>query len=245
MKNPDEILRYFPNSLYENLSNIFKQNPIIWDRLQEIRIRVGRQIILKLRDQDILLEYVVSQSEILQMLERLCENSIYAYKNQICEGFITVKGGHRVGIAGSCVIENGKIINVKYISSLNFRIAREIINCSTNILREVIDKENETIFKNIAQAYIKDGVQYVHSELSSGKYPDITVRAGEPVEWEIEASEDNINGCNYKIFLQDFGLEHTFTEGKNIIKFTPEQAGTYTYTCWMGMITGKIHVENN
>ena len=88
-----------------------------------------------------MLEYVVSQSEILQMLERLCENSIYAYKNQICEGFITVKGGHRVGIAGSCVIENGKIINVKYISSLNFRIAREIINCSTNILREVIDKE--------------------------------------------------------------------------------------------------------
>lgn len=152
MKNPDEILRYFPNSLYENLSNIFKQNPIIWDRLQEIRIRVGRPIILKLRDQDILLEYVVSQSEILQMLERLCENSIYAYKNQICEGFITVKGGHRVGIAGSCVIENGKIINVKYISSLNFRIAREIINCSTNILREVIDKENETIFNTIIVA---------------------------------------------------------------------------------------------
>lgn len=152
MKNPDEILRYFPNSLYENLSNIFKQNPIIWDRLQEIRIRVGRPIILKLRDQDILLECTVSQSEILQMLERLCENSIYAYKNQICEGFITVKGGHRVGIAGSCVIENGKIINVKYISSLNFRIAREIINCSTNILREVIDKENETIFNTIIVA---------------------------------------------------------------------------------------------
>lgn len=152
MKNPDEILRYFPNSLYENLSNIFKQNPIIWDRLQEIRIRVGRPIILKLRDQDILLECTVSQSEILQMLERLCENSIYAYKNQICEGFITVKGGHRVGIAGSCVIENGKIINVKYISSLNFRIAREIINCSTNILREIIDKENETIFNTIIVA---------------------------------------------------------------------------------------------
>ena len=64
----------------------------------------------------------------------------------------------------------------------------------------------------------KNGTQYVYSQLQSGKYPDITVRAGEPVEWEIEASEDNINGCNYKIFLQDFGLEHTFTEGKNIIK---------------------------
>ena len=152
MKNLDEILRYFPNFIYENLSNIFKQNPIILDRLQEIRIRVGRPIILRLREQDIMLEYMVSQSEILQTLERLCENSIYAYKNQICDGFITVKGGHRVGIAGSCVIENGKIINVKYISSLNFRIAREIINCSTNILREIIDRENRTIFNTIIVA---------------------------------------------------------------------------------------------
>ena len=90
----------------------------------------------------------------------------------------------------------------------------------------------------------KNGTQYVYSQLQSGKYPDITVRTGESVEWEIEAAEDNINGCNYKILLQDFGLEHTFTEGKNIIKFTPEQEGTYTYTCWMGMITGKIYVES-
>lgn len=91
----------------------------------------------------------------------------------------------------------------------------------------------------------KNGIQYVYSELQPGKYPDITVKAGEPVRWEINASKDSINGCNYKILLQDFGLEHTFTEGKNIIEFTPEEAGTYTYTCWMGMITGKINVENN
>lgn len=152
MKNLDEILKYFPNMIYENLANIFNQNPVIWDKLQEIRIRVGRPIILKLREQDIMLEYIVSQSEILQILERLCENSIYAYKNQICEGFITVKGGHRVGITGSCVIENGKIINIKYISSLNFRIAREIINCSNKILGEIIDEKNETIFNTIIVA---------------------------------------------------------------------------------------------
>mgnify|MGYP003374536182 CR=1 FL=1 len=152
MKNQDEILRYFSNVIYENLANIFRQNPIIWDKLQEIRIRVGRPIILKLREQDIMLEYIVSQSEILQILERLCENSIYAYKNQICEGFITVRGGHRVGVTGSCVIEDSKIKNLKYISSLNFRIAREIINCSTNILREIIDRKNETIYNTIIVA---------------------------------------------------------------------------------------------
>ena len=70
----------------------------------------------------------------LQTLERLCENSIYAYKNQICEGFLTVKGGHRVGITGTAVVENGKTINLKYVTSLNFRIAREILDCSNKIL---------------------------------------------------------------------------------------------------------------
>ena len=129
-----------------------KQKEKIINELQEIRIRTNRPIILRLRDTDLILEYNVSQTEILQILEKLCENSIYAYKNQICEGFITVKGGHRVGLTGSCVIENGKILNVKYVSSLNFRIAREVLNCSTRVLREVIDIENKTVYNTIIVA---------------------------------------------------------------------------------------------
>ena len=97
---------------------------------------------------------------------------------------------------------------------------------------------------NTNVAVEKNGVQYVSSTLESGQYPDITVKSGEPVEWTINASEKNINGCNYKILLQDFNQEHTFESGKNVIKFTPEKAGTYTYSCWMGMITGKIYVKS-
>lgn len=96
---------------------------------------------------------------------------------------------------------------------------------------------------NTNVAVEKNGVQYVSSTLESGHYPDITVKAGEPVEWIINASEKNINGCNYKIILQDFNQEHTFESGKNVIKFTPEKEGTYTYSCWMGMITGNIYVK--
>ena len=55
----------------------------------------------------------------------------------------------------------------------------------------------------------KDGVQYVSSTLRSGRYPDITVKAGEPVKWEIQVPEGSINGCNYKMILQDFGMDHT------------------------------------
>ena len=148
----DEILRYFPNKIYQIFSNLLQENPQIANELQEIRIRVDKPIILKLREKDLILQYNILQTEILQIVERLCENSIYAYKNQICEGFITIKGGHRIGLTGSCVIENGKITNIKYISSLNIRIAREVKNCSTRILREIIDIENKTIYNSIIVA---------------------------------------------------------------------------------------------
>ena len=88
----------------------------------------------------------------------------------------------------------------------------------------------------------KDGVQYVSSTLCSGWYPDITVKAGEPVKWEINVPEGSINGCNYRMILQDFGMDHTFENGENVIEFIPEKEGVYTYSCWMGMITGTIYV---
>ncbi|MBQ8961113.1 MAG: sulfite exporter TauE/SafE family protein [Ruminococcus sp.] len=86
------------------------------------------------------------------------------------------------------------------------------------------------------------GVQIVESELTPGKYPEITVKAGVPVRWNIHAEKSSINGCNYMIVCKDIGLEYEFHEGNNIIEFTPEDAGEISYSCWMGMIYGSIHV---
>ena len=108
----DEILRYFPNKIYQIFLNLLQENPKVANELQEIRIRVDKPIILKLREKDIILQYNILQTEILQIVERLCENSIYAYKNQICEGFITVKGGHRIRYNRKC--SNRKRKNNKY-----------------------------------------------------------------------------------------------------------------------------------
>lgn len=149
MKNKEEILRYFPYNLSNLLENTFNQNKNIEDNLQEIRIRCNRPVILKLGQADVMIEYKVNQTEILQILERLCNNSIYAYKNQICEGFLTVKGGHRVGITGTAVMENEKVINLKYVTSLNFRIAREVLECSNQVLCQILDKENDTIYTTL------------------------------------------------------------------------------------------------
>ena len=145
MKEISDLLSYFPNNVGNLIRNTINKNERILDELQEIRIRCDRPIILKLRNFEIVIEYKVNESEILSILERLCNNSIYAYKNQICEGFITVKGGHRVGITGTAVIDNGKIINIKYITSLNFRIAREVLGCSLKILDKILDVKNNEV----------------------------------------------------------------------------------------------------
>lgn len=95
-----------------------------------------------------------------------------------------------------------------------------------------------------AEAEIAGGVQVVNSTLTPGRYPNITVQAGIPVKWVIDAPAGSINGCNYKMLLREYGLEHEFTEGENIIEFTPTQAGAVQYACWMGMIRGNIFVTD-
>lgn len=92
------------------------------------------------------------------------------------------------------------------------------------------------------QAVLEDGTQVVTSTLSSGRYPDITVQAGVPVRWIIDAPAGSINGCNYKMLLQAYGITYTFQEGENILEFTPTEPGTISYSCWMGMIRGTITV---
>lgn len=150
MGGVNEILRYFPINIYEKLRNIFDDNKIIRENVEEIRIRVQKPIILKLRYEDVVLNnHITEQREILQIVEKLCENSIYAYKSQLCQGFITIKGGHRVGITGTAIEEDGKTINLKYITSLNFRIARQVLNCSNKILEEILNVENHSIYTSL------------------------------------------------------------------------------------------------
>ncbi len=89
---------------------------------------------------------------------------------------------------------------------------------------------------------MEDGVQIVESVLSSGRYPDITVQAGIPVKWVIDAPEGSINGCNNRILIREYDIEYPFQTGENVIEFTPTEAGRFQYSCWMGMIRGSITV---
>lgn len=92
---------------------------------------------------------------------------------------------------------------------------------------------------------IEDGVQVVNSTLSPGKYPNITVQAGVPVKWVIDAPKGSINGCNNRMLIRDLDIEYSFKTGENVIEFTPEKTGKIRYSCWMGMIRGTINVTED
>ena len=133
------------NFLSNLIIEAIQRTLIAFDNIEEIRIRANKPLIIRTSLEEIVTDYTVTAEDILTSLERICENSVYTYQNQICGGFITVMGGHRVGITGNAVMEEGKIININYISSLNFRIARQVIGSSTQILKYIIDYENNTV----------------------------------------------------------------------------------------------------
>lgn len=94
-------------------------------------------------------------------------------------------------------------------------------------------------------ATIQDDIQIVTTKLLSGRYEPITVQKGIPVKWTIQAQKSDINGCNNEILIPKFNKEKKLEAGDNIIEFTPTEAGTFAYSCWMGMIRSKITVVDD
>lgn len=135
-KVSSDILSFFPPSLNE----IFKLNSEVWNTAEEIRVRINQPLCIKRNDDEIFLNKKVGQEEIIRLLENFSNNSIYSVQSEINNGFLTLKGGHRVGISGTTVFEDEKIKNIKFISSLNIRIAREIKDCSKSIIHYIVNK---------------------------------------------------------------------------------------------------------
>lgn len=133
----DEILKYMPSNIYTVLKEYINTQGI-----NEIRLRTGKKLILRFNSKEIITEYVVSKEDILNILLGISKNSIYSIQNDINNGFLTIKGGHRVGVTGEVVIENGSIKNIKNISYMNIRIAREIKGVANKLINNIVDGKN-------------------------------------------------------------------------------------------------------
>ena len=86
-------------------------------------------------------------------------------------------------------------------------------------------------------------IQIVESELDWRGYPDITVKAGIPVRWNIHAEAEKITGCNNEMVIPALNMRVPLHAGDNIVEFTVDEPGVIPYTCWMGMLRGTITVD--
>lgn len=84
MVNISNILRCFPININQKIDNYLKRDDVNINLLEEIRIRVNKPIILKIGQEDVVINYLTSSEEILEILGAICDNSIYTYQSQIC-----------------------------------------------------------------------------------------------------------------------------------------------------------------
>lgn len=118
--------------------------------LTEIRLRTERALQLSFSYGDFFLDdrgaftdradrgYIVRTEDMRFTMESISEYSLYAYEEELRQGYITVAGGHRIGLAGQVIMDNGRIKNVKNISFMNIRLAHQIKGCSHEVMPYII-----------------------------------------------------------------------------------------------------------
>lgn len=116
--------------LGKNLRNMIRENEIPVEKIQEIRIRVGKPMIIICDNEEWVLHSIVEKKDLLETLEYVSHYSLHAFENELKHGFITIEGGHRIGVSGQVLMEKGEVKNMQYISAMNIRIAHEIMNCA-------------------------------------------------------------------------------------------------------------------
>lgn len=147
-KSLDVILDKLPDNIRAPLSECRHGYE---DSITELTLRSGRPVCIYRRDK---LLYItqngyltdhplsgkllkVEAKDIETILLKLCDYSLYAYQHEINSGFITIGNGVRAGICGTAVIEGGRITNIRNITSINFRVSREVKGCSASLLSKI------------------------------------------------------------------------------------------------------------
>ncbi|KXZ39630.1 stage III sporulation protein AA [Alkalithermobacter thermoalcaliphilus JW-YL-7 = DSM 7308] len=147
-KLPEEII----NSLSRKIRTLIENcDDNLKGEIEEIRLRVNRPLMVIGNNKEYFFEekgkvsnklsqtlYIVKNEDIEQTFQIICRYSIHSFLEDIKKGFITIKGGHRVGIGGKVLVDGESIKNIKHISSLNIRISKEVLNCSRRVLRHII-----------------------------------------------------------------------------------------------------------
>ena len=128
----ERILRVLP----KEVRALLERERLPYAKLQEIRLRTDRPLLLICGGKERIIHdqrdgpYIVTREDIKEMIQYVSNYSLYAYEHEMRQGFITIEGGHRVGMAGQTILEDGRVKNLRYVSSVNLRISHEIKDCA-------------------------------------------------------------------------------------------------------------------
>ena len=150
MDKREEILKIFSI----NLRKVIADLTIDFELLQEIRLRVNSPLMLIYNNKEYFVSkehrmtgdknsaYIVSLNEVRETMEYISNYSLYAFEDEIRQGFITIQGGHRVGIAGKTIIEAERIKNIKHISFINIRLSHQVKGCGDKVMPYIINQNS-------------------------------------------------------------------------------------------------------
>lgn len=154
--NKENVVKKIAMYLSTNLTNILlSQDDLIIKNIYEIRIRINTPIYIKTLNGNFFISlkkysvmshsnyYKITKNDISHTMSSLTSYSLHAYENEIKNGYLTIQGGHRIGICGNCIYKNDRFSGYKNITSLNIRVAKDILNCADNYMKYIIKNRNE------------------------------------------------------------------------------------------------------
>ena len=140
MKNMQDIeFRRVAKELPVDIENILLETPThVQVNASEIGLRAGRKICIFYENKLYFLDKILKSEEIRECFRSLCDYSIHSHTQEIKQGFITIYDGHRAGISGTAVYDdNDNLINLREISSINLRIAKQIYGVSNSLINKL------------------------------------------------------------------------------------------------------------
>lgn len=138
-------INLLPKDLHNNLLNIDEN---ISKQVTEIRLRSGKPLSLTLRDKIVFLSYdgyslmvnnrtfITTQEIVTESFLQLCNHSVYSHEEELAEGYLILKDGHRAGICGRAMNKKDGSPWIAEVNSINIRIARELTGIADNVYRE-------------------------------------------------------------------------------------------------------------
>lgn len=145
----EEVIRVLPLSL----RNVLRRLPMDYEKLQEIRLRIGCPVVLVYDNEERFIScdnnlcrepqewYRVTASDIKESMDYISNYSMYAFEEELRQGFITIQGGHRIGIAGKTVIKGERVHNIRHISFINIRLSHQVMGCADSVIPYVLDND--------------------------------------------------------------------------------------------------------